>query len=603
VRLIEALRSPFLIGDGANGTSLDARGYTHQPYDLANLDAPELVESVHRDYLAAGANLIETNTFSSNPFKLIGIDVDVTKLNRAGAELARKAAGSDGLVLGAIGPSGKPIQPLGSIAISEISRSAREIALALEEGGVDGFILETFLDLDELEAAVEGVRRASKLPVLVCKAFIEDGETIAAGLPVQCARRMASWGVEAIGANCIVGPQRMLDIVRMMSEATDLPILAFPTPGMPQLLQGRVCYDASPEYFAKACRRLFEEGAKVVGGCCGTTAEHVRELVRVVSESPIRVRSRQGGGAAMRDRAPLPETEQTPLRKKIEAREFVVAVEMDVPRGLGYDKFLSAIAQVKAAGVDAINISDGARARLRMHPMAICHRIQSDVGIETVMHFACRDRNLLAIQADLLGCHSLGVRNILCVTGDPANIGDYPSATSVFDVDSIGLARILARLNEGIDLAGYGVGVKCGFTVFVAFNPMASDAAQEHDRLAQKAEAGANAIYTQPVFDRCHVEEAVEAAAKLGLPVFVGVMPLRSHRHAEFMHNEVPGIRVPDWLRKRMADAPDDASALEIGLGEACKLAELVRGTAQGLYLLPPANSVPAVERVLGALR
>jgi homocysteine S-methyltransferase len=604
VRLTEALKGPrVLLGDGANGSVLYSKGFTQQPCDLANLRAPELVFQVHRDYFDAGCDFVETNTFTANRFRLVGHEVDVRELNQAAARLARRAAGKERLVLGAIGPAGKPIEPIGTIGRDEIVESAREQAEALEAGGVDAFILETFIDLDELEAAVEGVRKASNLPLLLSKAFIEDGDAIASGLPTRCAEFMSKLGAAAIGANCIVGPQRMLDLIRMMGEGTDAPLLAIPTPGMPQLIRGTTAYDTTPEYFAKACMRLAEEGAQIIAGCCGSTPEHMAALRKLLDEGPVKIRPRAAVQAVREERAPLEETTPTKLLQKVRQREFVVAVEMDVPRGLKLNRFFDSIRAAKRAGTTVMNVSDGARARLRVNPMAMCHRIQTDVGIEAVMHFSCRDRNLLAIQADLLGCHALGVRNILAVTGDPANIGDYPSATSVFDVDSIGLVRILSRLNEGYDLAGYSVGVRCGFTICVAFNPMAIDLSLEADRLRQKAEAGAHIVYTQPVFDPCHADEAVEACSRLGLPVFVGVMPLRSARHAEFMHNEVPGITVPDWLRRRLAEAQSDEVALAIGIEEARTLAERIRKEASGLYVMPPANNVDVVEQLIGAAR
>lgn len=603
MRLAEALKKPFLIGDGANGTCLAARGFANRPYDLANLQAPELVLEVHKEYLDAGADFIETNTFSANRFRLSGLSVDVRELNLAGAKIARQAAGESGIVLGAIGPAGKPMEPIGHISRVEVVESAAEQAEALALGGVDGFFLETFIDVDELAAAIEGIRTVSDLPIFAAKAYIEDGEMLAEGLPMRCTEDIESHGVAAVGANCIVGPQRMLDLVRMISESSELPIIAFPTPGLPQLVKGEIAYDTSPEYFAKASLRLIEEGATIVGGCCGTTPDHIRALRTLADKSKIKVRKRAVTQIRESLALDLPETDPTELRQKL-GRKFLTAVEMDVPRGLVLDKLIASCRALKIEGVDVINISDGARARLRMNPMAVCEQIQSRVGIETTMHFSCRDRNLLAIQADLLGCHAMGVRNILAVTGDPANIGDYPSATSVFDVDSIGMVRILSRLNEGIDLAGYSVGVKCGFTIACAFNPIAIDTAIELDRLKRKADAGTHLVYTQPVFKELDADRAFEATQELGLPVLIGVMPLRSARHAEFMHNEVPGIRIPDWLRKELAGAADDAAALEIGMEACMSLARYIRKIgAAGLYIMPPANSHVAAVRVMEAAR
>jgi homocysteine S-methyltransferase len=601
VRLLRALESDVLIGDGANGTCLASLGFSNQPYDLANLLAPDLVEQVHRSYFDAGADFVETNTFQANAIRLEGRGINIRDLNVAGARIARQAAGEERVVLGAIGPVGKPIEPIGHITHELVAAAIKEQALALEEGGVDGFILETYIDMSELIVAVEALHEVSQLPIIVSKAYIEDGEMLAEGLPVRCTTQMNDLGVVAVGANCIVGPQRMLDLVRMISETTDLPILAFPTPGLPQLVKGQVTYDAEPEYFAKAASRLVEEGAKVIGGCCGTTPDHIRHLAQYLKDRKLKPQVRARVTSTSRDRAPLPESEPSELAQKLGSK-FVTAVEMDVPRGLKIDKLLAGCKALKISGADVINISDGARARLRMNPSAVASLIQSKVGIEATMHFSCRDRNLLAIQADLLGCHAIGVRNILAVTGDPANIGDYPSATSVFDIDAIGLIRILARFNEGIDLAGYSVGVKCAFTIACAFNPLAIDLELELDRLKRKVDAGAHVVYTQPVFDSAVAERAVEICHKLQIPVFVGVLPLKSQKHCEFMHNEVPGVEIPAWLRQRMSDAADDDSALAVGIEESQNLARSIRAMAEGLYLMPPFGSPQIAQQVMSAV-
>lgn len=586
----------MLIGDGANGTCLDAKGFTRQPYDLANLLAPDLVREVHKDYADAGSMMVETNTFQANRFRMSGFDVRM--LNHAGARLAREAVGEDRIVMGAIGPCGKPMEPIGSVTEAEVAESVREQATALAEGGVDGFMLETYTDLAELSVAVNAVREVSDLPIIVSKAFIEDGEMLAEGLPIRCGKMMTDLDVVAVGANCIVGPQRMLDLVRQMVESTDLPVLAFPTPGMPQLVKGHVVYDTDPNYFARAAVRLVEEGARIIGGCCGTTPDHIRALKNLLDGKKIVVKERSTVRAEAAERKPLANSEPSELAQKL-GRKFVTAVEMDVPRGLNLEKLLSGAKALKIAGADVINISDGARARLRMNPAAVSTLIQNRVGIEVTMHFSCRDRNLLAIQSDLLACHALGIRNILAVTGDPANIGDYPSATSVFDIDAIGLCRILARFNEGIDLAGYSVGVKCGFTIACAFNPLAIDRREEQDRLRRKVDAGAQVIYTQPVFDVSVAEECGAFCASLGVPVLVGVLPLKSIRQMEFMHNEVPGVEIPEWLRTKISNSANDAEALEIGVEESRRLTQTLRACAQGIYLMPPFGSALIAQRVM----
>ena len=393
----------------------------------------------------------------------------------------------------------------------------------------------------------------------------------------------------------------MVDIVRQIAEVTAKPVISLPTPGLPQLVKGAVVYDTAPEYFAKAVMKLVEEGAKVVGGCCGTSPDHIRLIRQAIDAGPIKRTARAVMKRDDKEQKPLAVTPPTEFAQKL-GKEFVVTVEMDLPRGLNVGKVIEGARSLKEKGADLIDISDGARARLRMNPLSASCLIQEQVGIEVMMHFACRDRNLLAVQADLLGAHALGVRNILAITGDPANIGDYPSATSVFDVDSVGLVRILSRFNEGIDLAGYTVGLKCGFTIAVAFNPLAQDMDLEMERLQRKADAGAHCVYTQPIFEWSYVEQAAEACRKLNLPLLVGVLPLRSQRHAEFMHNEVPGIVIPERLRTLMANQPDDQSALATGIAEAQHLAKDLKSVAQGLYLMPPFGNHQIAEQVMEAV-
>jgi homocysteine S-methyltransferase len=598
--LLQALSERVLILDGAMGTRLRELGYEGSLPDLACIETPDLVRSIHGEYRDAGADALETNTFSANSFRLkaAGKNESAAEINRAAVRLAREAA-DGGYVLGAIGPCGKPLMPIGTIEAEEARAAFLEQAEALASEGVDGFFLETFSDLDELEIAIRAVRQFSAKPIIACKSFIEDGETLSEGFPLRAAQRMIDMGANAVGANCIVGPQRMHDVIRWMAEAGDVPIAAVPTPGMPQLVRKQLAYDTAPEYFGSAAARLADAGATIIGGCCGTTPAHIAALAAALENREIRVRARSKTAEAAAKK-PLEQAERSKLAEKL-GEKFVVTVELDLPRGLDTSKVLAGAASLKAKGVDTIDISDGARARLRMTPVAICEIIQRDVGIETMMHVACRDRNLLALQADLLGAHALGLRNVLAITGDPANIGDFPSATSVFDIDAIGLVRVLSRFNEGIDMAGNSVGLKCAFTIAVAFNPVAQNMNYEMDRLCRKVDAGAHLIYTQPLFEKAHAEYACEVARKAGLPILIGVLPLRSRRHAEFMHNEVPGIDVPDWLRKRMAEADEDDS-LKIGIATAQEFSAELPIIAQGVYLMPPFGNHKIAESVIEVL-
>ncbi|MCL6473546.1 MAG: bifunctional homocysteine S-methyltransferase/methylenetetrahydrofolate reductase [Firmicutes bacterium] len=602
-RFLEILRGGVLIADGAMGTMLQRLGL-QPPYELTNLVQPDAVRQVHRSYIEAGARLIETNTFGANRVKLAthGAGHLVREMNLAAVRLAREAAGDvPVIVAGAVGPVGKPLAPIGQIAPQEAGEAFREQIEVLLEAGVDLVMLETFTHLDELRIALEQLRALdSEIPVIAQKAFIEDGETLAAGLPAQVARTLEEWGVDVIGANCVVGPQRMVGILQGMASATSLPLSVMPTPGLPQYQRGEVTFEAQSDYFAQYGEQFARIGVNIIGGCCGTTPTHIRavaERLQGVKPRPRRAPAKVKEVVKPED---LPQAEPSQLAGKL-GRKYVIAVELDLPRGLDVTKVLDGARSLKEHGVDVIDISDGARARLRMNPIAISHLIQEQVGIEVMMHFACRDRNLLAIQADLLGAHALGIRNILAITGDPALIGDYPTATSVFDIDAIGLVRILRRFNEGVDLAGNSIGMRTAFTIAVAYNPLAYDQKAEDERLQRKASEGAHLVYTQPIFDIAVLERASETVNRLGLPLLVGVLPLRSARHAEFMHHEVPGVLIPDPIRKRL-EGLDDADARKYGLDVAKEFALQARKLSQGIYLMPPFGNHKVAEAVIDIL-
>jgi len=598
----------IVVCDGAMGTQLHERGIPFgHPYEYANLTHPELVTAIHTEYLRSGAVIIETNTFGANRMKLAAFEREglVSEINEAGARAARKAAGRSALVAGAIGPMGKPLKPLGRVDPEAAAEAFREQALALLGGGVDLFILETFADLEELHLALQTVRELCDLPVIVEKAFVEDGETLSDGLPARVAQAVTEWGPDGCGANCAVGPQRMLEIVHMMASTTTLPVSAMPTAGLPQLVNGHVHYNATPDYFARYGRMLVEAGATLVGGCCGTTPEHIRALSTAIRGMTIRPRPAADVTPAVPRRAaepapPKPAVERSRLAQKL-GTKYVVAVELDLPRGTSIQKVLDGAASLRDAGCDIIDISDGARARLRMNPIAVSHLIQEQVGIEVMMHFSCRDRNILAIQADLMGAHALGLRNILAITGDPTQVGDYPTATSVFDIDAIGLVRVLSRLNEGVDLSGNSIVEPTAFLIAVAFNPVAPDFASEVDRLKRKVDAGAQLVYTQPAYEIGAVERAAEETRKLNVPMLVGVLPLRSSRHAEFFHNEVPGIYIPDEIRTRLA-AASDQEARAIGMEVARELLAAARPMTAGAYLMPPFGNHKIAEELMAAI-
>lgn len=599
--LIQALKEKILILDGAIGTELRRRSFSATPPDLANVLSPKLVETIHREYAQSGADVHQTNTFSSNRIKLLeaGKDIQPAEIIKAAVQIARNAI-SQGYLLGTIGPCGKPLNPMGPIESRLAFESFQEAATAFKNENIDAIVLESFTDLEELRLAVKAVRSITDLPIVALKSFIEDGETLSEGFPLRVAQEMLEMGIDIIGANCVVGPQRMHEIIRWMSESGETPICAVPTPGVPQLVRNVLTYDTTPEYFGKAAARLADVGANIIGGCCGTTPEFIQALSNALQNRKPRERSIVKTAKQFESKPPQI-APPSKLQLKLQEQKFIITVELDLPRGLDTSKVLEGAKSLYEKGVDLIDISDGARARLRMTPIAVSAIIQNQIGIEVMMHVACRDRNLLALQADLLGAHALGIKNVLAITGDPANIGDFPSATSVFDIDAVGLIRTLSRFNQGVDMAGNTIGTKCAFTIAAAFNPMAHDLKLESERLSRKIDAGLNIIYTQPLFDQKSLDIALEKSKQHNLPLFVGVMPLRSLRHAEFMHNEVPGIEIPEILLKTL-ETIDENDALEFGIEVAQKFATQVRTQAQGLYLMPPFGNHTIAERVLEAI-
>ena len=609
LNLRELLDTRVLIGDGAVGTLLGERGvgFGH-PYARANLSHPEMVYAIHEEYLRAGANVIETNTFAANCFKLETHDLEerVREVNAEGARLARQAAldvagtGDRALVLGAIGPLGRSLVPVGPVRPEKARSVFREQAEALLEGGADAILLETFPDLAELRLAYEAVESLGA-PVLAYKTFVEDGETLAEGLPERAAREISSWGADLAGANCTVGPQRMVEIIQQMADGAG-PVAAFPNPGLPQLVDGHIRFSRDVDHFAEYGVKLAQAGARLVGGCCGTTPAHVKALAEALRDFKV-----DGAGTRRRvavvERAERTEVSSEPVSEFAERLRtgFAVTVEVDLPRGNAITQVVEAARRLKERGIHAIDISDGARARLRMHPVAAAKIVQDEAGIEVVSHISCRDRNIIGLQADLLGAAALGVRNILAVTGDPAQIGDYPEATSVFDTDSVGLVHVLSRMNRGEDLAGNHIGEPAGFLVGASFNPTSEDLAQEVEKLRRKVEAGAHAFWTQPVFEIGALENALEHIGDNGVCILLGLMPLRSAKQAEFLHHEVPGIHIPKHVRENLANLPPE-DAPKYGVEVAQKLLVEARPLIGGAYIMPPASAPDLAGDVLEAI-
>lgn len=609
LNLRELMETRVLIGDGAMGTLLAERGvgFGH-PYARANLTHPALVAGIHEEYLRAGATVIETNSFSANRYKLAAHELEdrVHEVNLAGARLARKAADTaagpaeKALVLGAIGPLGRPLAPIGPVSPEEARSVFLEQAEALLEGEADALLLETFTDLAELKLAYDAVRGLGA-PVLAYKTFVEDGETLSEGLPERAAREISSWGADLTGANCTVGPQRMVGIIEQMSAGAG-PVAAFPNPGLPQLIDGKVRYRQDVGHFAEYGVKLANAGARLVGGCCGSTPAHVKALADALRDfRPERGRSRVSVAVVERpERVEISCEPTTEFAERL--REgFAVTVEVDLPRGNDICKVVEAARRLKKRGVDAIDISDGARARLRMHPIAAARIVQDEAGIEVVAHISCRDRNIIGLQSDFLGAAALGVKNILAVTGDPTQIGDYPEATGVFDTDSVGLIHVLSRMNCGEDLAGNPIGDPPGFLIGAAFNPTAEDLDGEVEKLRRKVEAGAHAFWTQPVFEIGALESALERINDDEVCILLGLMPLRSARQAEFLHHEVPGVNIPLHVRERLAAlSPEDAP--KYGVEVAQKLLAKAQPLVNGAYIMPPASAPDLAGDVVDAI-
>jgi methionine synthase I (cobalamin-dependent)/5,10-methylenetetrahydrofolate reductase len=610
---IEALDSRVLVCDGAMGTMLYAKGvFINKSFDALNVSQPDLVAEVHQEYVRAGADIVETNTFGANRLKLgsFGIADKLHAINAQGAKIARHAARENAYVAGAIGPLGIRIEPWGKTGIDEAREYFREQAAALVEGGVDLFILETFRDLNEVTAAIDAVRSLTDLPIVAQMTTEEDGNTLDGTPPEKFAPELERRGATVLGVNCAVGPAPMLDTIERMAAVTKRKLSAQPNAGKPRDVEGRNLYLCSPEYMASYARRFILHNVRIVGGCCGTTPEHIRQIKAAVrSLAPAVVRSAAPPATVSvapppaMSSPPLPREEKSQLAKALASGTFVTAVELLPPRGFQTEGLVERARRLKAQGVDAINIPDGQRAGARISALALAVLIEQQAGIETVLHYACRDRNLLGIQSDLLGAHAMGLRNVLLVTGDPGRVGDYPDATAVFDVDSIGLTNVVSRLNHGCDVGGQAIGAPTGFHIGVSINPGAHNLDQELKRFEYKVEAGAEFVITRPVFDVGAFEQLLKHIEAAHIPVIAGVFPFESVRNAEFMANEVPGVRVPERLLERMRRTDGTEAGGREGIAIAREIASQLRGAVQGIQVATQTGDVDAALGVLNGLR
>src|SRR2546425_9707690 len=626
---LEALDERVLVCDGAMGTMLYAKGvFINKSFDALNVTQPDLVGDVHQDYVRAGADIVETNTFGANRIKLgsFGIADKLHAINEQGARIARHAARESAYVAGSIGPLGIRIEPWGKTGIDEAQMYFREQAQALADGGVDLYILETFRDLNEIGAAIDAVRSISDLPIVAQMTTEEDGSTLDGTPPERFAPDLERRGATLIGVNCSVGPAPMLQTIEPMAAATKLRLAAQPNAGKPRDVEGRNIYLCSPEYMASYARRFILHNVRVVGGCCGTTPEHIRQIkaavraARANGTERLAVSEGERSGVSRSERAraargssgpapnivhgpPVPREQKSRLAHAMTHGRFVVQVELLPPRGYQTEQVIERARALKIRGVDAVNIPDGLRAGARISALSLAVLVEQQAGIETVLHYSCRDRNLLGIQSDLLGAHAMGLRNLLLITGDPGRVGDYPDATAVFDVDSIGLTNVVTRLNHGCDVGGQPIGPPTAYHVGVSINPGAPNLDEELRRFDYKVEAGAEFVVTRPVFDVRAFETLLNRIESAKLPIVAGVFPFESARNAEFMANEVPGVHVPDALLDRMRKADGPEAGVAEGIAIAREIAAEVRSSVQGLQLSTASENIDAALAVVDGLR
>ncbi len=604
---LDTLQERVLVCDGAMGTMLYGKGvFINRCFDELNISSPEMVKEVHSEYIAAGADIIETNTFGANRHKLMmhGLGAQLEEINRQGARIAKGAAGDDAFVAGAIGPLDIRIEPWGKTSIDDARAAFAEQARALREGGVDLFILETFSDLNEVHAAIRGVRDASDLPIVAQMTIEEDGNSLEGTPPEVFGRRLDEWGADVVGLNCSVGPQAMLDGLERLALITSKKLSVLPNAGRPRNVEGRNLYLCSPEYMASYARKFVRYGAGIVGGCCGTTPQHIQALRAFVRSEEPGVRHRIVSAALAP--APHPETvpfeEKSEIARKLAADEFVYFVEMMPPHGHEADQAIIDAKRLRGAGIDAITIVEAALSSARMSAVSLAVLLKRAAEIPTCVRYTCCDHNLMGMQADLLGAYALGLRNLLLVTGDPPRLGDYPDATAVFDVDSIGLTNMVTHLNRGIDVGGKEMGRPTGFLVGVMANPGAVDIDREMKRLYYKIEAGAEFLVTPPVFDSMLLERFVRKIEEYRKPVIAGLIPLASYKNAEFMNNEVPGSSIPDPILDRIRNAATPEAAKAEGVRIAQETLQAIHGMVHGVQISPPLNDYDRVIEILSVV-
>jgi methionine synthase / methylenetetrahydrofolate reductase(NADPH) len=615
-RFLAALREGGLVFDGAMGSSLYERGFLYnQCFEELNLSRPDVITDIHRGFVDAGAEVIETNTFGANRIRLArhALEAKVQEINVAGVRIARavagKGTGKPAFVVGSIGPTGLLVRTLSEGERAGVRAAFVEQAAALVGEGVDALLLETFREPAELLLAAEAAREVGegRMPVIACVSFDAAGTTADGNPPERVAELLASYGASAIGVNCATGPAGVYEMITRM-QGPGLPLVAIPNAGLPQQVDGRLAYMATPEYFQLYARRLFKAGVHAVGGCCGTTPDHVRKIAAAARMVASGQQGPEISGAGMRDAGSVaqvasgvhvvPTAEKGALGQKL-GRSFIVSVEVNPPPGLSLESALASARALKAGGVDVINVADGPRASARMGNLALCMRIQQEVGMPALMHVTARDRNLLGQVAYLLAAHELGVHNLVVITGDPPKMGDFPDATAVYDTDSVGLLRLIDAMNRGYDPGGKAIGGATRFLCATGAEPGAHDYARELERLKRKRDAGAELVMTQPVYDPDVLERMLRDIEPLGIPVLVGLLPLASFRNAEFLHNEVPGMQVPEHIRERMRRAGAGEPGRAEGIAIAREMLRQVKERVAGAYVMPPFGRHEVALRVI----
>jgi homocysteine S-methyltransferase len=603
-----------LLADGAMGTVLYARGiFINRCYDELNLSDPNLITSIHEEYLQAGADVLETNTFGANRFRLTrhGLAEKVAEINAAGVKLARQAVdhlkdkqAGEAWVAGSVGPLGVRLEPLGKVGLDEARAAFSEQIAALAHAGVDLLIIETMPALNEAHEALRAAKEtAPDLPVLVMVTVDDDSNCLDGSSPAQAAALLTEWGADAIGVNCSTGPATVLTAIEAMRAATELPLAAMPNAGMPRAVEGRNIYLCSPEYMASFARKAIAAGAQMVGGCCGTTPNHIRAMRSAMRALDAQARVEVHGAAPELNSETPPAAlgARSRIGNLVETGSFVTLVEIVPPKGIDCTREIEGAQLLAQLGVHAINVPDSPRASARMSAQSLCIQIQQHTGIETILHYTCRDRNLLSIQSDLLGASSIGLHNILCLTGDPPKLGNYPDATAVFDVDAIGLVNIVRRLNHGLDIGANSIGASTNFTIGVAANPGVPDIEHELRRFEYKVEAGAEYAITQPVFDLRLLESFLMRIEGFRIPVIAGIWPLTSLRNAEFMRNDLR-VSMPEEIMLRMAQVDSPDAARREGIKIAQEMLEAVKPLVQGVQVSAPFGRYTAAAEVIASV-